>query len=167
MTHCLFYLNLHSTDKFADKCGLNLNKWVLVCKDRKRWKDMFQLTWKVVVISGVIVSVPPFSVGWGGRMNSLVDAVTLWSSKWNVKLILSSDTRNTLSAMSSLASLDLLRWNLSTIFWNNTKSFLNLWAVVLFHRKIHYGWDWQPMLSALCRLLPPYIYQPGYHGVRA
>lgn len=73
-------------------------------------------TWKVVVISGVIVRVPPFSVVCGGRMNSLVDAVTLLSSKWNVKFILSSETRKTLSATSSFASLDLLRWNLSTIF---------------------------------------------------
>ena len=40
-----------------------------------------KLTWKVVVISGVIVKVPPFSVVCGGRMNSLVDAVTLLSSK--------------------------------------------------------------------------------------
>ena len=40
-----------------------------------------KLTWKVVVISGVMVSVPPFSVVCGGRMNSLVEAVTLLSSK--------------------------------------------------------------------------------------
>lgn len=69
-----------------------------------------------MVISGVIVRVPPFSVVCGGRINSLVEAVTLLSSKWNVKFILSSETRKTLSATSSFASLDLLRWNLSTIF---------------------------------------------------
>lgn len=75
-----------------------------------------KLTWNVVVISGVIVRVPPFSVVCGGRINSLVEAVTLLPSKWNVKFILSSETRKTLSATSSFASLDLLRWNLSTIF---------------------------------------------------
>lgn len=74
-------------------------------------------TWKDVVISGVMVSVPPFSAVCGGRMNSLVDAVTLLSSRWKVRLIRSSEIRNTRSATSSWASLAVLRWNLSTIFW--------------------------------------------------
>ena len=74
-------------------------------------------TWKVVVMSAVMVSGPFFSPVRGGRMNSRVEAVTRASSRWNVRETRSSDSRNTLSATSSLAALFLFRLNRSTIFW--------------------------------------------------
>lgn len=73
-------------------------------------------TWNVWCISALNVKVAPFSSQLWGFRNSRVDEAIRLSSVWYITWILSSEQRNKSSAMSSLASLFLLRWYFITIF---------------------------------------------------